>query len=244
MTAVLEVQDLHRRYGDTVALDGVDLTVDAGVLGIVGRNGAGKTTLVETVAGLRLPDRGSVRVLGMDPRRDRARVRQALGVQLQQSLLHTELTVRELVRMFRSFYADGHDPDELIERLGLDDVRRTRFSALSGGQQQRLSVAVALVGRPGVVILDELTTGLDPEGRRDIWGLVERIRAEGTAIVLVSHAMEEVERLCDRVVVLDRGRIIGDGTPQALVASSGGTSLEDAFLMLTSGAGAEDGGEA
>lgn len=244
MTAVLEVQDLHRRYGDTVALDGVDLTVDAGVLGIVGRNGAGKTTLVETVAGLRLPDRGSVRVLGLDPRRDRARVRQALGVQLQQSLLHTELTVRELVRMFRSFYADGHDPDELIERLGLDDVRRTRFSALSGGQQQRISVAVALVGRPRVVILDELTTGLDPEGRRDIWGLVERIRDEGTDIVLVSHAMEEVERLCDRVVVLDRGRIVGDGTPQALVASSGGASLEDAFLTLTSGASAEEGGEA
>lgn len=176
MTTAVTVNGVSRRYGDTVALDDVDLAVERGeILGILGRNGAGKTTLVETIAGLRAPDRGEARVFGLDPRRDRARVRQILSVQLQESVVHFALQVRELVRLHRSFYPDGHDPDALIERVGLSDARQTRFESLSGGQQQRLSIALALVGKPRVVILDELSTGLDPEGRRGMWQVVESI---------------------------------------------------------------------
>lgn len=233
MTAVVEAKDVHRRYKKNVALDGVDLVIDEGeTVGLLGRNGAGKTTLVETVAGLRRPDSGTVRVFGLDPLVDRARVRMVLGVQLQHALLHTELTVIENLRLHRSLYPDGYDPDELVAKLGLSAVRDTRFSNLSGGQQQRLSVAVALVGRPRVVILDELTTGLDPEGRRGIWRLVEGLRDEGVTVILVSHAMDEVARLCHRVIVLDHGRVLAQGTPELLVTRTGTENLEEAFLSL------------
>lgn len=234
MTTAVEIRGLHKSYGGTTAVEDVSLTIGVGeVLGLLGRNGAGKTTTVEVVAGLRRPDRGTVRVLGLDPLRDRAALRQVLGVQLQESRLHGALRVSELARLFGSFYRDGLDPDTLIDRLGLHEQRRTAFDDLSGGQQQRLSIALALVGRPRVVVLDELTTGLDPEARRDIWTLVEDLRREGTTVVLISHAMDEVERLCDRVVLLAAGRVVADDTPAGLVRTAGGGTLEDAFLSLT-----------
>ena len=218
----IEVHDLRKRYGDTVAVDGVDLAVREGeIFGVLGRNGAGKTTMVEAIAGLRRPDHGTVRVLGLDPVRDRARVRQVLGVQLQSTALHGALTVRELVRLYRTFYRRGADPDQLIETLGLGEARRVRYENLSGGQQQRLSIALALIGHPRVALLDELTTELDPEARRQIWSMIEDLRAEGVTALLVSHLMEEVERLCDRVILIDHGRVIAEETPAGLIALAG-----------------------
>lgn len=232
-TPAIETTDLRRTYRARTALDGVDLAVGIGeTVGILGSNGAGKSTLVETIAGLRRPTSGSVRVLGLDPWRDRARVRGVLGVQLQNAALHPDLTVAENVRLHRSFHRDGERPDDLIDALGLAEAARIRAQRLSGGQQQRLSVAVALVGRPRIVILDELTTGLDPEGRRDIWELVERLRRRGVTILLVSHSMDEVERLCDRLVMLDHGRVVAAGTADDLRARTGAERLEDAFLRL------------
>ncbi|GAA2220289.1 ABC transporter ATP-binding protein [Promicromonospora sukumoe] len=230
----IEAEGLVKRYRDKVAVDGLSLRVDVGeVLGVLGTNGAGKTTTVEMIAGLRRPDRGSVRLLGLDPRRDRARVRQVLGVQLQQAYLHGALTVAELLGLYRSFYPDPRPADELLELVGLEEQRRVRFEKLSGGQQQRVSIALALVGRPQVVILDELTTGLDPRARRRMWATVEHLRDEGVTVVLVSHAMEEVERLCDRVALLDAGRLVDVGTPAALTARAGAATLDDAFVALT-----------
>lgn len=240
MPAAVDVSGIRKRYKRTVALDGVSLTVEEGeTVGILGRNGAGKTTLAESIAGLRRPDEGTGRVLGLDPVTDRARLRMVLGVQLQQAILHLDLTVIENLRLHRSFYPSGHDPEELLRRLGLAGSRDARFGNLSGGQQQRLSLAVALIGRPRVVILDELTTGLDPEGRRSIWRLVESLREEGVTVLLVSHAMDEVSRLCDRVVVLDAGRTRAEGTPQSLVRDTGAEDLEEAFLGLI-GAGPDE----
>lgn len=218
----IEARGLRKRYGETVAVDGLDITVETGeVFGVLGRNGAGKTTAVEIIAGLRRPDEGTVSVLGLDPRRDRARIRQVLGVQLQNAALHGSLKVVELVRLFRSFYRDGADPDELIDRVGLTEQRCQRFERLSGGQQQRLSAGLALVGEPRVVILDELTTGLDPKARRGMWSIVEALRERGVTVVLVSHQMEEVERLCGRVALIDRGRLLAVDTPDGLVARTG-----------------------
>ena len=238
---VIEVNDLVKRYGDTTALDGVDLTVDEGeILGVLGPNGAGKTTAVECIAGLRTPDEGEVRVLGLDPRRDRTRLRQVVGVQLQQAMLPDDLEVGEALELYRSFYRDRADVDVLLADVGLTKKRHKRFKELSGGQAQRLSLALALVGRPRIALLDELTTGLDPRGRRDIWEVVERLREDGTTVVLVSHFMEEVERLCDRVVLVDGGRVVADDTPAGLVdraatpgARAEGATLEDAYLALT-----------
>ncbi|MFA9432168.1 ABC transporter ATP-binding protein [Egicoccus sp. AB-alg2] len=238
MPAAIEVEGLHRRYGDTVAVDDVSFEVRHGeIFGVLGPNGAGKTTTVEIVAGLRRADRGRVRVLGLDPERDRSALRRVLGVQLQRAALHGALKVHELVTLFRSFYPRGRDPDELMRSLGLDEQRDTRFDDLSGGQQQRLSIALALVGDPRVTLLDELSTGLDPEARRGIWRLVEDLRDQGVTIVLVSHQLEEVERLCDRVAVLDRGRVVALDRPDGLAAAAGlppSASLEDAYLALTS----------
>lgn len=218
---VIELIGLHKSYGDTVAVDDVSFTVQRGeIFGILGRNGAGKTTTVESIAGLRQPDRGVVRVLGLDPFRDRARIRQVLGVQLQASQLHGQLTVAELMRLYRSFYRRGADPDVLLNELGLHPHRNQQFDNLSGGQQQRLSIAVALIGSPRVAILDELTTGLDPEARRETWRLVEQTRDRGVTIVLVTHLMEEAQRLCDRIAIIDRGRVLALDTPAGLIAEA------------------------
>ncbi len=235
------MENLRKRYGGTVAVDDLSLRIDTGeVFGVLGTNGAGKTTTVEIIAGLRRPDRGRVAVLGLDPGRDRARVRQVLGVQLQQATLHGALTVAELVALYRSFYPDPRPAEELLALVGLGDQRDTRFEALSGGQQQRLSVALALAGRPRVVILDELSTGLDPRARRRMWTSIERLRAEDVTVVLVSHSMEEVERLCDRVALLHGGQAVAVGTPAELVALAGSADLDDAFVALTGTDGEED----
>lgn len=221
--AVIEIDELRKVYGGRAVVDGVSLAVEHGeIFGILGRNGAGKTTTVESAIGLRKPDGGRVRVFGLDPRKERARVQQAVGVQLQATYVHMSLTVIELVRMYRSFYQDGLDPHGLVERLGLSGVRDNRSMNLSGGELQRLSIALALVGRPRLAVLDELTTGLDSAARRGMWELIEEMRAEGITIVLVSHVMEEVERLCDRVAILDAGKVVALDSPAGLVRQVAG----------------------
>ncbi|MFL5721258.1 MAG: ABC transporter ATP-binding protein [Chloroflexota bacterium] len=216
---VIEVTDLRKHYGSRKAVDGVSFAVEGGeIFGILGPNGAGKTTTVESIAGLRTPDSGTISVLGLDPRRDRDRLRTLVGVQLQESELPERITVREAVELFASFYADPADPRELIGDLGLDDKRGAAYKNLSGGQKQRLSIALALVGRPKVAILDELSTGLDPQARRETWHLIESIRDRGVTIVLVTHLMEEAERLADRVAVFGAGRVIALDTPAGIVA--------------------------
>ncbi|MFD2767680.1 ABC transporter ATP-binding protein [Micromonospora eburnea] len=216
---VIEVTNLHKRYGDLVAVDDVSFTVAAGeIFGVLGPNGAGKTTTVECLAGLRVPDGGGVSVLGLDPRRDATRLRERVGVQLQESQLPDRLRVAEALELYASFYRDPADPARLIDELGLGDKRDTPYKKLSGGQKQRLSVALALVGNPEIAILDELTTGLDPQARRETWGLIERVRDRGVTIVLVTHFMEEAERLCDRLAVIDKGRVVALDTPAGLVS--------------------------
>lgn len=227
-------EDLQKSYKGRTAVAGLGLRVEVGeVMGLLGANGAGKTTTVEMIAGLRRPDHGRARVLGIDPTTDRPGLRRVLGVQLQDASLHGALTVGELLDLHRSFHADPVPTAELLEMVGLVDERRVRFDHLSGGQQQRTSVAVALAGRPRVLILDEFTTGLDPRARRRLWELVERLRDDGVTVLIVSHAMDEVEQLCDRICVLDEGRIIASGSPAEVMASVGTDVLEDAFLAIT-----------
>ncbi|MGI5227737.1 ABC transporter ATP-binding protein [Actinoallomurus sp. CA-142502] len=216
---VIEVTNLHKRYGDTVAVDDVSFSVERGeIFGILGPNGAGKTTTVECVEGLRAPDRGRVSVLGLDPRRDRAELTQRVGVQLQESELPEKMKVAEAVALYGSFYRRPADGARLIDELGLADKRDTRFGKLSGGQKQRVSIALALAGSPEIAVLDELTTGLDPQARRDTWQLIEQVRDRGVTILLVTHFMEEAERLCDRIAVIDSGRVVAIDTPAGLVS--------------------------
>jgi ABC-2 type transport system ATP-binding protein len=222
MTAVIEVQNLHKVYGDTVAVDDVSFSVAEGeIFGILGPNGAGKTTTVECVEGLRTPDGGTVSVTGLDPLRDRAELTQVLGVQLQDSQLPAKLEVAEALSLYSAFYRNPADWHALLDGLGLADKARTRFGQLSGGQKQRLSIALALLGTPRVAVLDELTTGLDPQARRDTWDLIEGIRDRGVTVVLVTHFMEEAERLCDRVALIDAGRVVAIDTPTALAEQAG-----------------------
>lgn len=224
--AIIEVRDLRKTYGSTRAVDGIDLDVHEGeVLGVLGPNGAGKTTTVEIVAGLRRPDSGTVTVAGLVPWRDRRELTRVLGVQLQSGGLQPRLTLREAVRLFAAFHDDPLEVDPLIERLGLGASARTRYENLSGGQQQRLAIALALVGRPRVVLLDELTTGLDPQARRSTWQLVDDVRSRGTTVVLVTHLMEEAERLCDRVVLVAGGRVVAEGPPADVVRRSGSPTV-------------------
>ncbi|MFI6991704.1 ABC transporter ATP-binding protein [Nonomuraea wenchangensis] len=216
--AVIEVTDLRKSYAGLKVLDGVSFSVEEGeIFGVLGPNGAGKTTAVECVEGLRRPDSGTVRVLGLDPVRDARRMREQIGVQLQQTQLPENLKVWEALDLYASFYADPRDWRALLEEWGLAEKRNARFGKLSGGQKQRLFIALALVGKPRVAFLDELTTGLDPQARRATWELVKQVRASGVTVVLVSHFMDEVEELCDRVAVLDRGRIVALDTPSGLL---------------------------
>jgi ABC-2 type transport system ATP-binding protein len=216
---VIEVSNLTKRYGDHVAVDGVSFTVEEGeILAILGPNGAGKTTTVESIGGLREPDSGVISVLGLDPRRDRDELREQVGIQLQESELPAKLRVREAVELYAAFYRDPADGDALLEGLGLADKRTAQYRHLSGGQKQRLSVALALVGNPRIAILDELTTGLDPQARRDTWQLVEDVRARGVTVVLVTHFMDEAERLADRIAIIDRGRLIALDTLAGIIA--------------------------
>ena len=237
---VLEVKHVYKHYGAQAALDGVSLTVGKGeIFGLIGPNGAGKTTLVESIAGLRQADQGTIRVLGLDPQHDRNALRDRVGIQLQASQLPDKIKVWEALDLYSSFYEQPTDWETLIDSLGLSDKSDTRFEELSGGQKQRLSVALALVGNPELLILDELTTGLDPEARRKIWSLILEVRARGVTIVLVSHFMDEAERLCDRVAMLKEGRVAALDTPAGLVAQVGASleskqpSLDDAFIVLT-----------
>ncbi|WP_253778336.1 ABC transporter ATP-binding protein [Goodfellowiella coeruleoviolacea] len=216
---VIEIENLHKRYGRHVAVHDVSFTVERGeIFGILGPNGAGKTTTVECAQGLRTRDGGTVRVLGSDPATDRLAVRRKVGVQLQETQLPDRMRVAEALDLYSSFYPDPADWRTLLAELGLADKADTPFKKLSGGQKQRLSVALALVGNPEIAILDELTTGMDPQARRDTWQLVEDIRARGVTVLLVTHFMEEAERLCDRLALIDAGRVVAVGTPAGLVA--------------------------
>jgi ABC-2 type transport system ATP-binding protein len=214
---VIEVKDLRKRYGSTVAVRDVSFTVERGeIFGILGPNGAGKTTTVECIAGLRTPDAGSITVLGRSPHDHE--LRRLVGVQLQESQLPDKMSVREALELYSAFYPDPVDWRALARELGLGEKLGTRYAKLSGGQKQRLSIALALIGDPQVAVLDELTTGLDPQARRDTWGLIEQIRDRGVTILLVTHFMEEAERLCDRLAVIDAGAVAALNTPAGLIA--------------------------
>jgi ABC-2 type transport system ATP-binding protein len=220
---VLVVEHLRKTYPGTVAVDDVSFTVEEGeIFGILGPNGAGKTTTVECVIGLRTPDSGTIRVMRFDPHVDGAEVHAIVGAQLQTSALQPKLRVAEILDLYRSFYRDPVDVAELLDALGLREKRSAYYKSLSGGQKQRLSLALALVGRPKIAVLDEMTTGLDPQARRDTWELIEGVRDRGVTVVLVTHYMDEAERLCDRVALVDQGRVVALDTPTALAEQAGG----------------------
>jgi ABC-2 type transport system ATP-binding protein len=215
---VISVSNLRKTYKSIVAVDDVSLEVHAGeIFGLIGPNGAGKTTTMECVEGLRRPDRGTIAVLGLDPQRDAAALRTRIGVQHQDAHLQKRIKVWEAVDLWASLYSRPTNTDALLEQLGLTAKRNAWFMTLSGGQKQRLFIALALIHEPEIVFLDELTTGLDPQARRAIWGLVTGIRERGTTVFLTTHLMEEAERLCDRVAIIEHGRIIEVGTPEELV---------------------------
>ncbi|MFJ3700164.1 MULTISPECIES: ABC transporter ATP-binding protein [Streptomyces] len=224
--AIIEVRGVRKAYGGRPVVDGVSFTVDEGeIFGILGPNGAGKTTTVECVEGLRIPDAGTVRVAGLDPVADRQEFTHLLGAQLQETELQPKLTVREALELYSAFYRHPADRHALAGRLGLDGHLDRRFAQLSGGQKQRLFIALALIGNPRVVVLDELTTGLDPRARRDTWQLIEEIRDGGVTVLLVTHFMEEAQRLCDRIAVIDKGRIVAVDTPGGLIGAAAGPTV-------------------
>ena len=237
----LRCENLRKRYGDVVAVDGLSLAVERGeCFGLLGPNGAGKTTTIEILEGLLPPDDGDVEVLGMTWRAHERQLRQRLGVQLQETQLADKLTVEETLRLFRSFYDRGHTIDELLKMVELEGKRGSWVVKLSGGQKQRLALACALAGNPDLLFLDEPTSGLDPQSRRQLWELVRRIRDAGGTVLLTTHYMEEAEILCDRVAIVDQGRVIALGTPTELIGSLGNVpvvtrhgTLEDVFMSLT-----------
>jgi len=220
--AVIEVNGLTKAYDNVNVVDDVSFSVEAGeIFGIVGPNGAGKTTTVESVEGLRRPDSGTIKVLGLDPVRDRYEITQRVGAQLQESRLQDKIKVGEVLDLYAAFYRDPADWHDLLDRLGMQGKVDSKYASLSGGQKQRLAVALALVGSPEIAILDELTTGLDPAARRSVWETIEQIRASGVTVVLVTHFMEEAERLCDRIMVIDEGRVVAIDTPAGLIQRIG-----------------------
>ena len=221
---VVEISGLVKRYGEKTAVQGLDLTVEAGSLtAVLGPNGAGKTSTIECCEGYRTPDGGSVRVLGLDPIADSAALRPRIGVMLQSGGIYQAIRAMEMLRHVASLYANPLDVDALAERLGLDSCGRTPFRRLSGGQQQRLSLALAVVGRPELVFLDEPTAGLDVQARHATWELIEQLRRDGVTIVLTTHLLDEAERLADRVAIVDTGRVIACDTPQRLADATRGT---------------------
>jgi ABC-2 type transport system ATP-binding protein len=220
--AVIEVAHLRKCYGDLVAVEDVSFSVaESEIFGILGPNGAGKTTTVDCITGLRRRDAGRIRVLGLDPLTNAAVLHELVGVQLQDSQLSGLLRVREILRLYRSFYRDPADGDEFLEILGLADKGNALYKSLSGGQKQRLSIALALIGRPKVAVLDEMTTGLDPAARRGVWDFIQSVRDRGTTIILVTHFMDEAQRLCDRLALIDLGRVAAIGTPGQIAAQAG-----------------------
>jgi ABC-2 type transport system ATP-binding protein len=222
----IEIESLVKRFGEVVAVDGLSLSIPAGeCLGMLGPNGAGKTTTIEILEGLQEPTAGQVRVLGMGWSQDATRIRARIGVQLQSTEFEDKLTVEETVDLFRSFYDHGLDTAEAIRLLQLDEKKKARTHQLSGGQKQRLALATALVGDPELLFLDEPTTGLDPQSRRALWDVIAEIRSRGRTVLLTTHYMDEAERLCDRVVIVDHGKIVAQGTPAALIAEVGGDAV-------------------
>jgi ABC-2 type transport system ATP-binding protein len=220
------VQNLVKKYGDFAAVDDVSFSIQEGeIFGIIGPNGAGKTTTVECISGLRVPDSGSISIYGLSPQKDRNKIRKFVGIQLQESALPPRLKVGEAVELFASFYSNPLDPDKLLESLGIMKIKNSIFKKLSGGQKQRLSIALALVGNPKIAVLDELTTGLDPEARRETWSLIEGIRDRGVTVILVTHFMDEAERLCDRLALINHGKIAVLDTPEAIAALAGGNRV-------------------
>lgn len=219
-TSCIDVKHLRKVYGSVTAVDDLSFEVSHGeIFGMVGPNGAGKSTTVECIEGLRSPNGGQIRVLGLDPRKDKYALQPHIGVQLQQSALQARIKVWEALDLFASLYPHSMDWRELLERVGLAEKRNTAFANLSGGQQQRLFVALALVHDPELVFLDELTTGLDPQARRIMWDMVREIRERGKTVFLITHFMEEAERLCDRVAIVDHGRLIALDSPENLIRS-------------------------
>jgi ABC-2 type transport system ATP-binding protein len=215
----VEISHLRKTYGPLVAVNDLSFSVTEGeIFGILGPNGAGKTTTVECAIGMRSPDSGTIRLMGIDPQVDKAKIHEITGVQLQSGAFPAKLRVGEIIDMYRSFYRHPADVGELTGALGLADQRQSYYRSLSGGQQQRLSVVLALIGAPRIAVLDEMTTGLDPQARRDAWELIKHVRDRGTTVLLVTHFMEEAERLCDRVALIDSGRIIALDTPASLAA--------------------------
>ena len=234
----IEIKDLRKYYDETKAVDGISLSVHRGeVFGMLGPNGAGKTTTVEIVEGLRVADSGDVTVLGMDVRKEAAKIKARIGVQLQTTSLYPLLTVREIIDLFRSFYpGPTNDTEYVIDAVNLREKEKTRSQNLSGGQQQRLSMALALVNKPDIIFLDEPTTGLDPQARRKIWDVIQQVSDVGTTVFLTTHYMEEAQRLCDRVAVIDYGRIIALNTPDELIS----THFEESAIEFDLNGGSVD----
>lgn len=224
--AKVVARGLTKRYGDVLAADGVSLQVHAGeIMGVVGPNGAGKTTTLEMMEGLRKPDAGTCTICGFDSVRQHRAVRERIGLTLQSAQLPGELTVIEVLRLYASFYENPVPVGDLMHQFGLVEKAKTRIPLLSGGQKQRLALALALIGRPEVIFLDEPTTGLDPQSRRNLWDAIVQLRDEGRAIILSTHYMDEVEQLCDRVTVMDRGKVLASGSPRELIAAYGPESV-------------------
>jgi len=223
--AILQVENLVKRYGDLEAVRGVSFRVEQGeVFGLLGPNGAGKTTTVEILEGLRDPDAGFVSVCGLNPQRESEALKHEIGAALQSTSLPDKLRVMEALRLFASFYKLGRTPEELLKRFGLEEKRNAFYSQLSGGQKQRLALAMALVNDPKVLFFDEPTAGLDPQVRREIYDIIEELKRDKKTIVMTTHYIEEAERLCDRVAIIDHGKVIAFGTPRELKARSGGTT--------------------
>ena len=232
----VSVRGLRKRYDDVVAVDGLDLEIASGeCFGLLGPNGAGKTTTVEICEGLTAPDEGDVVVLGRRWATDDRELRERLGIQLQETQLAEKLTVAETLRLFRSFYSRGRPVDDVIKLVQLEEKRDGRVGKLSGGQKQRLALACAIVGDPELLFLDEPTTGLDPQSRRQIWELVEEFKSSGRAILLTTHYMDEAQRLCDRVAIIDHGRVIALGTPRELISSLGADHVVEFVLVHDGG---------
>jgi ABC-2 type transport system ATP-binding protein len=228
----LSVRDLRKHYGDVRAVDGLDLSIGAGeCFGLLGPNGAGKTTTIEICEGLLLADSGDVEILGLRWKSHEHELRERLGIQLQETQLTEKLTVEETVRLFRSFYTRGRTVDDVIAMVQLDEKRDARVGKLSGGQKQRLALACAIVGDPDLLFLDEPTTGLDPQSRRQLWDLITQFKAQGRAILLTTHYMDEAEILCDRVAVVDHGKVIALGTPRDLIGSLGAEHVVEFTLV-------------